>query len=128
MGKTPLYEEELSEAIIGAAVEVHRHLGPGLLESAYQICLAHEFYLRNIPYQQELTIPIEYKGLKLDANYRLDFLVDKKIVVELKAIEVVLPVHEAQLIPYLQLTGCRAGLLINFNVDRLIKGITRRAL
>jgi GxxExxY protein len=128
MPSIPLYEEELTEAIIGAAIEVHRHLGPGLLESAYQICLAHEFHLRKIPYQQELTIPVTYKGLHLDANYRLDFLVDQKIVVELKAVEVVLPVHEAQLITYLQLTGCRAGLLINFNIDRLTKGIIRRAL
>jgi len=123
-----LYEKELTEQIIGAAIEVHRSLGPGLLESAYQACLAHELSLRKLSFEREKPLPIEYKGVQLDCGYRLDFLVEGKVVVELKAVESVLPVHEAQLITYLKLTGCRVGLLINFNVPVLKDGITRRVL
>lgn len=123
-----LYEKELTDQIIGAAIEVHRALGPGLLESAYQACLAHELRLRSLPFEREKPLPVEYKGVALDCGYRLDFLVDGKVIVELKAVEQVHPVHEAQLLTYLKLTGCRVGLLINFNVPLLKQGITRRVL
>jgi GxxExxY protein len=114
--------------IIGAAIEVHRHLGPGLLESAYEECLCHELHLRGIDFRRQVDIPVEYKGLKLDCGYRLDLIVHEEVVVELKCVERVLPVHEAQLLTYMQLTGKRVGLLINFNVPLLTKGITRRVL
>lgn len=123
-----LYERELTDQIIGAAIEVHRTLGPGLLESAYQTCLAHEFNLQGIPNQRELPIPVCYKGVQLSNGYQLDFLVDKRVVLELKAVETLLPIHEAQLLTYLRLTGCHVGLLINFNVPVLKDGIKRRAL
>jgi GxxExxY protein len=126
--KAVLYEKELTEQIIGAAIEVHRSLGPGLLESAYQACLAHELGLRKLSFECERSLPVKYKGVQLDCGYRLDFLVEDKVVVELKAVESVLPVHEAQLLTYLKLTGCRVGLLINFNVPVLKDGITRRVL
>lgn len=121
-------EKALTHEIIGAAIEVHRLLGPGLLESVYQYCLAREFSLRNIPFEQEKPIPVKYKGALVDCGYRLDFLIDNKVVVELKAVDKVDPVHEAQLLTYLRLTGCKIGLLINFNVPILIKGIKRRIL
>ena len=121
-------EEDLSRQIIGAAIEVHKKLGPGLLESAYQICLAHELELRKIPFAREVNLPVSYKGKKLDCGYRVDFVVANKVVVELKAIERTEPVHEAQLLTYLKLSGHRVGLLINFNVSVLKNGITRRVL
>ena len=114
--------------IIGAAIEVHRHLGPGLLESAYEECLCHELHLRGIDFRRQVDIPVEYKGLKLDCGYRLDLIVHEEVVVELKCVEKVLPVHEAQLLTYMMLTGKRVGLVINFNVPLLTKGITRRVL
>jgi GxxExxY protein len=114
--------------IIGAAIEVHRILGPGLLESAYEECLCHELHLRGIDFRRQVDLPVEYKGLKLDCGYRLDLIVHEEVVVELKCVERVLPVHEAQLLTYMQLTGKRVGLLINFNVPLLTKGITRRVL
>jgi len=107
---------------------VHRTLGPGLLESAYQTCLAHEFSLQGIGFEQEKALPVEYKGVCLDCGYRLDFLVGGKVVVELKAANEIHPIHEAQLLTYLKLTGCRVGLLINFNVPVLKKGIKRMVL
>jgi len=123
-----LYEKDLTGQIIGAAIEVHRELGPGLLESAYQACLAREFSLRNLPFEQEKPLPVEYKGARVDCGYRLDFVVAEKVVVELKAVNVVQKVHEAQLLTYLKLTGCRVGLLINFNVPVLKDGIKRMVL
>ena len=123
-----LYEKELTGQIIGAAIDVHRALGPGLLESAYQACLARELTLRGIPYEQEKPLPIEYKGVRLDCGYRLDFLVAGKAVVELKAVDALHPVHEAQMLTYLKLTGCKIGLLINFNVPVLKNGIKRLVL
>src|ERR1700691_5890172 len=114
--------------VIGAAIEVHRHLGPGLLESAYEECLCHELHLREISFRRQVDLPVEYKGLKLDCGYRLDLIVNEEVVVELKCVEKVLPVHDAQLLTYMQLTGKQVGLLINFNVPQLIKGITRRVL
>lgn len=123
-----LLYEELTRQIIGAAIEVHRVLGPGLLESAYQVCLAHELELRGIPFERETALPVAYKGVHLDCGYRADFIVDGKVVVELKAIDALAPVHEAQLLTYLKLTGCRVGLLINFNVPVLKDGVIRRVL
>jgi GxxExxY protein len=123
-----LYEEDLTAKIIGAAIEVHRALGPGLLESAYHACLAHEFALRGLPFESEKSLPVEYKGIKLDCGYRLDFVVADKVVVELKAVNSVNPVHEAQLLTYLRLTSCKIGLIINFNVSVPKNGITRKVL
>ena len=122
------YEKALTENIIGSAIEVHRALGPGLLESVYQTCLAREFSLRGIPFEREKPLPVTYKDVKLDCGYRVDFVVNGKVVVELKAVEQVQPVFEAQLLTYLRLTGCKVGLLINFNVPKLIDGIVRRVL
>src|SRR5688572_6902892 len=118
----------ISHKVIGAAIEVHRELGPGLLESAYRECLAREFTLRGIPFEREKPIRLEYKGIVLEAGYRLDFLVAECLVVELKAIEALAPVHDAQLITYLRLGEWRLGLLINFNVPVLKNGIHRRIL
>lgn len=115
----------LSKQIIGAAIEVHRALGPGLLESAYETCLCHELTLRNIPFERQLQLPVEYKGVKLDAGYRIDILVDKLVIVELKAIDSLAPIHEAQLLTYLKLTHLWLGLLVNFNVPILKHGIKR---
>ena len=120
--------KELTERIIGAAIEVHRGLGPGLLESAYQSCLAKEVELRGIPFEREVPVPVEYKGLQVDCSYRLDFLVDQKVVIEIKAVDALAPIYEAQLITYLKLTGCPVGLLINFNVKLLKNGLLRRVL
>ena len=122
------YEQELTEKIIGAAIEVHRTLGPGLLESVYQTCLAHELTERGIAFVQEKAIPVVYKEHQIDCGFRLDFLVADKVVVELKAQDSLQPVHEAQLLTYLKLTGCKVGLLINFNAPLLKDGIVRRVL
>jgi GxxExxY protein len=123
-----LYHRELTERIIGAAIEVHKELGPGLLESAYQACLAREFELSGLSFIQEKPLPVSYKGVKLDCGYRLDFLIEGKVVVELKAIDAIAEIHEAQLLTYLKLTGCKVGLLINFNVPILKQGIKRMVL
>ena len=125
---TQLLEKDLTDQIIAAAIEVHKALGPGLLESAYQLCMAHESKLRKLPFEQQVVLKVNYKGLELDGGYRLDFVYDNRVVVELKTVENVLPVHEAQLLTYLKLTGVRVGLLINFNVPVLKKGIYRRVL
>jgi GxxExxY protein len=121
-------EDDLSNIIIGAAIEVHRHLGPGLLESTYQQCLARELSLRKIKFEMEKTIPINYKGVNLESGCRLDFLVEDKVIVELKAIEKMIPLYEAQLLTYLKLMDRRLGLLINFNVPVLKEGIKRIVL
>ena len=118
----------ITHEIVGSAIDVHRHLGPGLLESAYRECLCHELRLRGIDFRRELSLPIEYKGIKLDCGYRLDVLVANLVVVELKAIQSMTAVHEAQLLTYLRLGGWRVGLLINFNVSVLKDGIRRRVL
>ena len=123
-----LHEEALTEQIIGALIEVHRVLGPGLLESAYQACAAREFSLRQMLFEQEKTLPLEYKGVHVDCGYRLDFMVAGKVIVELKTVESLQPVHEAQLLTYLRLTGCKVGLLVNFNVPVLKHGIKRMVL
>ena len=119
---------DLSSSIIGAAIEVHRALGPGLLESAYERCLAREFALRDIPFQQQISLPVHYKGTRLDCGYRLDFLVAERIVLEVKAVDVLLPIHHAQLLSYLKLGGWKLGLLINFHVPLLREGIQRIVL
>jgi len=119
-------QQSLTEQIIGAAIEVHRHLGPGLLESTYEACLAHELAGFGIPFQRQLELPVQYKDHHVDCGFRVDLFVDRKVVVELKAVETLLPVHEAQLLTYLRLTGVKVGLLINFNVKRLHDGIRRR--
>ena len=116
---------DLSSSIIGAAIEVHRALGPGLLESAYEQCLARELSLRDIPFQQQKALPVHYKGTQLDCGYRLDFLVADMVVVEVKAIDTLLPIHQAQLLSYLKLGGWKLGLLINFHVPLLREGIKR---
>jgi GxxExxY protein len=118
----------LTRDIIGAAIEVHRHLGPGLLESAYQRCFARELALRDIPYKSEWPLPLEYKGLHVKCGYRVDFLVADAIVVETKSVEAIAPVHQAQLLTYMRLGGWRIGLLLNFNVLVLKNGICRKVL
>jgi GxxExxY protein len=127
--RSKLLHEELTERVIGAAIEVHRALGPGLLESAYEECLCREFHLRGIMFERQVPLPIEYKGDKLDCGYRLDLIVEKVLVLEIKCLEYVLPVHEAQLITYLKLTGRRVGLILNFNVAVLTRGgVIRKVL
>jgi GxxExxY protein len=120
--------DELTEKIIGAAIEVHRSLGPGLLESAYQECLCRELSLRRIPFVRQLTLPAEYKGVRLDCSYRVDVLVDSAVVVEIKAVAAIEPVHKAQLLTYMRLGRWRIGLLMNFNVPALRDGIRRLVL
>ncbi len=120
--------KEITEKIIGAAIEVHKALGPGLLESAYEECLAHELRLCGLDLERQVPLPVAYKGVKLDCGYRLDFLVEKAIVLELKAIETLQPIHEAQLLTYLKLGHWTVGLLINFNVPVLKNGIRRVVL
>jgi GxxExxY protein len=116
---------QITEVVIGAAIEVHRHLGPGLLESAYQTCLAREMSLRGLNFEGQKLLPLEYKGVPIDCGYRLDFLVEQSVVVELKTVESIQPIHEAQLLTYLKLSGCKVGLLINFNVPILKTGLKR---
>ena len=115
----------LSKEIISAAIEVHRSLGSGLLESAYEACLCHELALRKIPFEQQVPLPVEYKGMKLDCAYRLDILVDQLVILELKAVTAIEPIHEAQLLTSLRLKKLWLGLLINFNVTLLKNGIKR---
>jgi len=115
-------------AIIGAAIEVHRQLGPGLLESAYELCLCHELHLRGLQFECQVDLPVSYKGLHLDCGYKIDVIVNDEVILELKAVEKILPVHEAQLLTYLKLSGKKVGLLINFNTSLLTQGIIRRVL
>jgi len=114
-----------TESIIGAAIEVHRHLGPGLLESAYEECLCEELSLRKIPFTRQVALPVVYKNKKLDIGYRIDLLVDDEVVVELKTVETILPIHEAQTLTYMRLSGKQVGLILNFNVTVLKNGIKR---
>jgi len=116
---------ELTERIIGAAIEVHRTLGPGLLESVYESCLAHELSLRGIPFESQKQVLVRYKSVQLASDLRADFIVDGKVIVELKAVDTILPVHRAQILTYMRLANCDVGLLINFNVEQLTKGIER---
>ena len=120
--------DEVSKNIIGAAIDVHRILGPGLLESAYEACLCHELELRNIRFVKQAAIPVKNKDVNLECGYRADLLVEDKVVVELKSVEKLMPIHDAQLLSYLKLTNCTVGLLINFNVAILKQGIKRKVL
>ncbi|HEV8384331.1 MAG TPA: GxxExxY protein [Candidatus Acidoferrales bacterium] len=118
-------DKELTSAIIGAAIEIHRQLGPGLLEHVYEECLARELELRSIPFERQKPIPLVYKDLKLEVGYRLDLLVAGRVVVEIKAVEALAPIHEAIMLTYLRLSEHRLGLLINFHVPILKDGIRR---
>jgi len=118
-------DNEITHAIIGAAIEVHKYLGPGLLESAYEECLVHELSLRNLKFERQKPIPVVYKETKLECGYRIDLLVEDKIVVELKSVEGLAPIHDAIVLTYLRLSGHKLGLLINFNVPILKEGIRR---
>ena len=120
--------KELTSAIIGAALTVHRALGPGLLESAYEACLCYELEQQGIAYQQQVPLPVVYKGVHLDCGYRLDVLVANTVVLELKSVEALLPVHEAQIMTYMPLSSKSVDLLINFIVAVLKDGIVRRVL
>lgn len=126
-GEGKLIAESLTEQILGA-IEVHRALGPGLLESAYESCLAHELLLRGIPFERQKAIAVVYKGHTVDCGYRADLIVAKAVVVELKAVDRLAPIHEAQLFSHMRLTNVRVGLLINFNVIVLRDGIKRRVI
>jgi len=123
-----LIHQGTTEKITGAAIEVHKALGPGLLESAYEACLCHELHLRGLDFQRQVELPLSYKGVKLDCCYRMDIVVMNGVVVEIKSIEQTMAIHEAQLMSYLRMSGYRTGLLINFNVALLKDGITRRVL
>ena len=120
--------DELSNKVIGCAIEVHRNLGPGLLESTYEQCLAHEFKIEGMPFKLQHPLPVEYKGIKLDCGYRIDLLVANSLIVELKCVENVLPIHQAQLLTYMKLSGIKIGLLMNFNVKYMKDGIRRMVL
>jgi GxxExxY protein len=118
----------LSRQVIGCAIEVHKALGPGLLESSYEECLAYELNLRGLSHHRQHPLPIEYKGVRLDCGYRIDVLVNDRLILELKAVERLLPIHEAQLLTYMRIARLPLGLLINFNVPRLRDGIKRFVL
>lgn len=119
---------QLTEEIIGAAIEVHRSLGPRLLESTYEICLCHELALRQLRFERQKGMATEYKGVRLDCGYRADVVVEGSILIEIKAVENLLPIHDAQLLSYLKLGGWTVGLLINFNVQLLKHGLRRKVL
>ena len=117
--------DPLTERIIGCAIEVHRALGPGLLESAYERCLAYELGQHGVQFRQQVTVPVDYKGIRIECGYRIDLLVDDAVILELKSVDQLAPVHEAQVLTYMKLARIRTGLLINFNKQRLIDGLRR---
>ena len=121
----PMTDTELTHEIIGAAIEVHKNLGPGLLESTYEECLCHELSQRGIPFERQKPVPVVYKGVKLDCGYRLDLLVADRVILELKSVEALAPIHDSIMITYLKLSEHRIGLLMNFNVQILKEGIKR---
>jgi GxxExxY protein len=123
-----LVHQELTKKILGAAIEVHKALGPGLLESVYETCLCHELTLRNLSFERQVLVPVLYKGLNIECGYRLDLLVENTVILELKSIEQILPVHAAQLLTYLKLMNKPVGFIINFNVPVLKNGIVRKVL
>jgi GxxExxY protein len=123
-----VFDEEITDVILKCAIEVHRNLGPGLLESAYEACLCHELSLCNISFEKQKILPVCYKGITFDLAYRIDLLVADRVIVELKSIEKILPVHEAQLLTYLRLTGIKTGLILNFNAPLLKNGLRRLVL
>jgi GxxExxY protein len=122
------FEEELTKEIIGAAIEVHRVLGPGLLESAYEMSLCRELQLRNLRFTSQVSLPVSYKDVRLDCGYRIDLCVEDKVIVEIKSVEALADIHRAQLLTYLRLSGKKVGLLLNFNLPVLKDGIVRLAL
>jgi len=117
--------EELSNRVIGCALTVHRELGPGLLESTYEQCLAHELKLNGIVFKLQYPLPVEYKGVRLECGYRVDLFIEEKLIIELKCVEQIKGIHEAQLLTYMKLAGVKIGLLMNFNVAKLKNGIKR---
>ena len=117
--------DPLTQKVIGCAIEVHRELGPGLLESAYQLCLSHELRLSQIPHKLEKSMPVHYKGIEIECGYRIDILVDDRLVLELKAVDKVNGIHRAQLLTYMKLSKTPVGLLMNFNVKKLTDGVER---
>ena len=123
-----LIEEDLTEKIIGAAIEVHKYWGPGLIESIYEKSLAIELERQGIPFKRQMELELSYKGVSLGEDFRLDLIVGDKVVVELKVVKELAPIHEAQLLTYMKLTGCKVGLLLNFNVPVLKQGIKRLVL
>lgn len=125
---TKLLYEDITDKIISAAIEVSRELGPGLLESVYEACLLHELGKMDLKVEQQKSIPVRYKEINLNIGYRIDLIVEDKVIVELKTVEKILPVHEAQLLTYLKLSGYRVGLLINFNEKYVKDGIIRRII
>ncbi|MFN8705825.1 MAG: GxxExxY protein [Planctomyces sp.] len=120
--------DDVSNRVIGCAIEVHRNLGPGLLESAYEQCLAHELPLNRIAFQFQLAQPVQYKDIRFDCGYRIDMLVENKLILELKSVEKIQGIHQAQLLTYMKLSGIKIGLLMNFNVTKLKDGIKRLVL
>ncbi len=125
---TEAQRDPLTDSVIGAAIDVHRALGAGLLESAYEECLCHELECRKLSFSRQVALPIRYKAISLDCAYRMDILVENQLVLELKAVDKILPVHEAQLLTYLRLSGINTGLLLNFNVPVLKDGLKRMKL
>jgi len=123
-----LHEEQLTSRIIGAAIEVHRELGPGLLESAYEECLCHELRSLGILFQRQVSLPVKYKTVRLDCGYRADVIIEDRIVAELKSIDQITDLHKAQLLTYLRKSGIKVGLLLNFNVEVLKNGLVRLVL
>ena len=123
-----LIYEELTHEIRGAAIEVHKEIGPGLLESAYEECLCRELSLRGLRFQRQVSLPVTYKGMKLDCGYQLDLVVEDKVVLELQSVKRIDPIHEAQLLTYLRLSGKKVGLLMNFNTVLMKDGIVRIVL
>ncbi|MFH1268490.1 MAG: GxxExxY protein [Planctomycetota bacterium] len=123
-----MIHEELTHEIRGAATEVHKEIGPGLLESAYEECLCHELTLRGLSFRRQVPLLVTYKGVKLDCGYKLDLVVEDKVVLELKSVEEIAPIHEAQLLTYLRLSGTKVGLLMNFNTVLMKDGIKRMVL
>ena len=126
--ETKLKFDELSNKVLGCAIEVHRELGPGLLESTYEQCLAYELSRTKIPFKVQVELPVEYKEIQLDCGYRIDVLADDRLIVELKSVNQLMPIHEAQILTYMKLAGVKVGLLINFNVTILTKGVRRFVL
>ena len=120
--------DELSNKVIGCALEVHKQLGPGLLESAYERCLSYELICAGIRHIPQMELPLEYKGTKLDCGYRVDLFIEDDLIVELKAVDKLLPIHEAQILTYMKLAGVKTGLLMNFNVNQFKDGLKRFVL
>jgi GxxExxY protein len=124
----PEQRDPLTDQVIGCAIRVHKTLGPGLLESAYEECLAYEFSKAGLSFHRQAPLPVIYDAVRLDCGYRVDFIVDAQLLIELKSVEKTLPIHDAQILTYLKLSGCRVGLLMNFNQGTLMAGLKRFVL